>query len=89
MEDYDFLLPPDARQLDALGLRESMLFSAEIRDSADAFAAGALWGRPYLAAHCRRTDFLRVRRRTTPAVVPGDGSSGLCMSRGHGGGRLA
>jgi len=43
-----------------------MLFSEEIRAAGDEFVQKALGGRGYVAAHCRRTDFLRVRTKTTP-----------------------
>ena len=66
LKAYDFLLSPDMQELDNLGLRESMLFSQDIRKLAEAFMVETLGGRPYLAAHCRRTDFLRVRKGTTP-----------------------
>lgn len=39
---------------------------ARIRRAGDEFIAAAFQGN-YLAAHCRRTDFLRVRVGTTPA----------------------
>jgi len=68
LKDYDYLLSPDSEELDALGLRESMLWSEEIRRHGDDFLASALGGQKYLAAHCRRTDFLRVRTKTTPSA---------------------
>uniref|UniRef100_A0A7S1QYH1 GDP-fucose protein O-fucosyltransferase 2 n=1 Tax=Alexandrium catenella TaxID=2925 RepID=A0A7S1QYH1_ALECA len=68
MKGYDYLLSPDAEELDALGLRESMLFSKEIRGHGDDFIKNAMGGEKYLAAHCRRTDFLRVRTKTTPSA---------------------
>jgi len=68
MKGYDYLLAPDTKELDALGLRESMLFSTEIRERAEHFRAGTLEGRPYLAAHCRRTDFLKARAKSTPSA---------------------
>merc|ERR1712110_101875 len=61
VKGYDYLLSPDSQELDTLGLRESMLFSPELRGLGDKFIASTLKGRPYLAAHCRRTDFLRAR----------------------------
>eukprot|EP00445_Apocalathium_hangoei_P015183 CAMPEP_0203866660 /NCGR_PEP_ID=MMETSP0359-20131031/16077_1 /ASSEMBLY_ACC=CAM_ASM_000338 /TAXON_ID=268821 /ORGANISM="Scrippsiella Hangoei, Strain SHTV-5" /LENGTH=1134 /DNA_ID=CAMNT_0050784791 /DNA_START=37 /DNA_END=3441 /DNA_ORIENTATION=- len=68
VKGYDYLLAPDNDALDILGLRDSMFFSQEIRSSADSFITGALGSQPYLAAHCRRTDFLRVREKTTPSA---------------------
>eukprot|EP00930_Biecheleria_cincta_P078879 TRINITY_DN6649_c0_g1_i1.p1 TRINITY_DN6649_c0_g1~~TRINITY_DN6649_c0_g1_i1.p1 ORF type:complete len:1177 (+),score=253.25 TRINITY_DN6649_c0_g1_i1:160-3690(+) len=68
LKNYDYLLAPDTEQLDDLGLRESMYFAKELRQSADQFISTALKGEKYLAAHCRRTDFLRAREKTTPDV---------------------
>jgi len=65
---YDYLLAPDNEDLDAMGLRESMLFSKAIRDNAEAYIKSELRGEPYVSAHCRRTDFLSVRSKTTPNV---------------------
>ncbi|CAE8644229.1 unnamed protein product, partial [Polarella glacialis] len=66
LKSYDYLLSPDNEELDALGLRESMLFSKEIRKHGDQFISSALKGQKYLAAHCRRTDSLRAREKSTP-----------------------
>merc|ERR1712232_778365 len=66
VKGYDYLLSPDREELDKLGLRESMLFSPELRGLGDKFIASTLKGQPYLAAHCRRTDFLRARAKSTP-----------------------
>jgi len=66
LKNYDYLLSPDNDELDKAGLRDSMLFAKEIRERADEFISSQLGGRPYIAAHCRRTDFLRVRKKTTP-----------------------
>merc|ERR1719446_431031 len=43
-----------------------MLFSAEVRKKADDVIDAKIGGGPYISAHCRRTDFLRVRSKTTP-----------------------
>lgn len=54
---------------DMLGLRESMLFAKPIRDAGEEFIAQALGGKPYLAAHLRRTDFpTYARKATTPPL---------------------
>jgi len=66
LKDYDLMEAPDCSELDAMGLRESMLFSKEIRKRADNFISSQLGGRPYVSAHCRRTDFLRVHETRTP-----------------------
>lgn len=66
LKSYDYLLPPENSELDALGLREAMLFSSDVREFAEEFILSKLRGTRYLAAHCRRTDFLRVRKTTTP-----------------------
>jgi len=66
VKGYDYLLSPDSEELDKLGLRESMLFSPELRGLGDKFITSTLKGRPFLAAHCRRTDFLRARAKSTP-----------------------
>lgn len=68
VKNYDYLLAPERDHLDALKLRESMLFVPEVRAHGEAFIAalGALGGRPYVAAHCRRTDFLTVHAATSP-----------------------
>lgn len=68
LKNYDYLLAPDNEKLDALGLRESMLFAPDLRDVAERFIQKAFKGNKYLAAHCRRTDFLRAREKTTPDV---------------------
>lgn len=68
LKNYDYLLSPDNEQLDALGLRESMLFAPDLRDHAERFIQNAFKGQKYMAAHCRRTDFLRAREKTTPDV---------------------
>lgn len=68
IKGYDYLLAPDNKELDELGLRDSMLFSEEIRGAGDEFILSAFGGRKYLAAHCRRTDFLKVRQKTTPSA---------------------
>jgi len=66
LKHYDYLLAPDNGELDAFGLRESMLFSAEIRTIADNFVTSKLDGGRYISAHCRRTDFLNAHEKTTP-----------------------
>lgn len=68
LKNYDYLLSPDSEQLDELGLRESMLFAADLRAHADEFIRNAFQGEGYLSAHCRRTDFLRAQEKTTPDV---------------------
>ena len=68
LKNYDYLLAPDNDKLDALGLRESMLFAPDLRDTAERFIQNAFKGGKYLSAHCRRTDFLRAREKTTPDV---------------------
>lgn len=65
LKEYDFLIAPDSGELDKLGLRESMLFSEQIRAHGEEFIRSVLGGRPYISAHCRRTDFVRVRAKTT------------------------
>lgn len=70
LKEYDFLLAPDSGELDKLGLRESMLFSEQIRAHGEDFIRSVLGSRPYISAHCRRTDFVRVRARTT--AEPGE-----------------
>eukprot|EP00438_Fugacium_kawagutii_P015614 Skav212785 [mRNA] locus=scaffold159:325374:325907:- [translate_table: standard] len=45
-----------------------MLFAPELRDIAEKFIQNAFNGEKYLSAHCRRTDFLRAREKTTPDV---------------------
>jgi protein disulfide-isomerase A1 len=68
VKGYDYLLSPDNSELDELGLRESMLFSPKLRAMGDKYIESTLKGQPYLAAHCRRTDFLRARAKSTPSA---------------------
>jgi peptide-O-fucosyltransferase len=68
LKHYDFLLSPETKALDAYGLRDSMLFAEDIRKQADTFIATKFVGKPYISAHVRRTDFLRVRTKTTPGA---------------------
>jgi hypothetical protein len=61
---YDYLLSPDNGELDGARLRESLLFSGALRDEADKFVESI--PSPFVSAHVRRNDFLRVRKETTP-----------------------
>lgn len=58
----------DSDDQDKVGLREAMLFAQPIRDAGEEFIRDHLGGRRYVAAHCRRTDFLMARIKTTPGV---------------------
>mmetsp|Transcript_28739 Transcript_28739/g.52360 ORF Transcript_28739/g.52360 Transcript_28739/m.52360 type:complete len:549 (+) Transcript_28739:28-1674(+) len=69
VKSYDYLLSPDGAELDDLGLRAAMFYSEDIRQAGDSFIKRMFGDKPYLAAHCRRTDFLRARSATTPDVT--------------------
>lgn len=62
----DNLAPPENNEMDALGLRESMLFSSHIREAGNDFIKTVIGSKPFLAVHCRRTDFIQARAKTTP-----------------------
>ncbi|CAL1130143.1 unnamed protein product [Cladocopium goreaui] len=64
----DAVSPPNKEELDQLGLREAMLFAKPIRDMGERYMQEVLQSKPFLAVHCRRTDFLRAREATTPSV---------------------
>eukprot|EP00435_Cladocopium_sp_Y103_P026778 s2517_g6.t1 len=64
----DAVSPPSKEELDQLGLREAMLFAKPIRDAGERYMQDVLQSKPFLAVHCRRTDFLRAREATTPSV---------------------
>lgn len=64
----DSVSPPGKEELDALGLREAMLFAKPLRDLGERYMRDVLQSKPFLAVHCRRTDFLKVREATTPSV---------------------
>lgn len=66
LKNADSMMSPNEQELDKRGLREAMLFAEPIRSAAEEFIAISLGGQPYLAAHCRRTDFLYAREKTTP-----------------------
>lgn len=68
LKHYDYLLAPGNAELDEYGLRESMLFSDEIRSIGDNLIASMLDGGRYISAHCRRTDFLNAHEKTTPGA---------------------
>jgi len=64
----DAVSPPSKEELDDLGLREAMLFAQPIRDAGERYIREILQSKPFLAVHCRRTDFLHAREATTPSV---------------------
>lgn len=64
----DAVSPPSKEELDQLGLHEAMLFAKPIRDMGERYMQEVLQSKPFLAVHCRRTDFLRAREATTPSV---------------------
>jgi peptide-O-fucosyltransferase len=68
LKKADSVSPPDNGELDKLGLRESMYFAEPLRLAGDEFIKSTLGGNPYLAVHCRRTDFLQARTATTPGL---------------------
>merc|ERR1712190_297554 len=49
-----------------MGLRETMVFAEAIRNAGDEYISSVMGGKKYVAAHCRRTDFLKARTGTTP-----------------------
>jgi len=68
VKGYDYLLSPESEELDKLGLRDSMFWNKELRGAGDDFITSKFGAKPYIAAHCRRTDFLRVRTKTVPTA---------------------
>ncbi|CAJ1381098.1 unnamed protein product [Effrenium voratum] len=62
----DSVGPPAKEEMDALGLRAAMVFARPLRDLGERYMREVLRGRPFLAVHIRRTDFLYAREKTTP-----------------------
>ncbi|CAD7955497.1 unnamed protein product [Amoebophrya sp. A25] len=66
LKNYDYLAIPDVSTMDGLGLREVVVFKKDLRRMGEKFMTEQFGGTKFIAAHCRRSDFLRVRTRTTP-----------------------
>ncbi|CAD7966905.1 unnamed protein product [Amoebophrya sp. A120] len=65
IKHYDYLAIPDISALDGIGLRESVHFHKDLRTIGEEFMREKFGGTKFIAAHCRRSDFVKSRASTT------------------------